>query len=189
MAQRAPAQTVVLWNRTSESQPSQLFSSRPTHFCCSGRSEILNKAFERKALFSVQRSFCSTSTAILTIMCKLVMYTDNTTLINSIDKTKNSVQRQPLCDTLNRDLLTVQEWGQQWLVSFNFSKTKGLLHSCSRDRSEHLYFQMSGSNLSQKEAILLFWSTVCSDHSPETISLIHLQAAIFILTNRQCIPS
>ena len=46
------------------------------------------------------------------VVSTLVMYADDTTLFNSVDKTKSSVQRQQLCDTLNRDLQCVEEWSQ-----------------------------------------------------------------------------
>ena len=88
-----------------------------------------------------------------------------TLLFNSIDKTKSSVQRQQLCDTLNRDLQCIQEWGQRWLVFFNSSKTKGLIHSRSIDRSQHPWLQMPGSNLVEQEGISLLGLTVCSDLS------------------------
>ena len=87
------------------------------------------------------------------------------TIFISVDKTKTSVQRQQLCDTLNRDLQCIQEWGQRWLVSFNSSKTKGLLHSRSRDRSQRPCLQMSGSNLVKQQAISLLGLTACSDLS------------------------
>ena len=99
------------------------------------------------------------------VVSKLVMYADDTTLFNSLDKTKDLPQRQQLCDTLNRDLQTVQEWGHQWLVSFNSSKTKGILHSRSRDTSQHLDLQMCGTALEEQESIPLLGLTVCRDLS------------------------
>ena len=93
------------------------------------------------------------------------MYADDTTLFNSVDKTKSSIQRQELCNSLNRDLLCIQEWGQRWLVSFNFSKTKDLLHSRSRDMSQHPRLQTLGSNLAEQEGISLLLFTACSDRS------------------------
>ena len=38
------------------------------------------------------------------VVSKLALHADDTTLFNSVDKTKSSIQRQQLCDTLNRDL-------------------------------------------------------------------------------------
>ena len=60
------------------------------------------------------------------------MYANDTTLFNSIDKTTSPLQRQKLCETLNKDLKTIQEWGSQWLVSFNPSKTKSSSLSLKR---------------------------------------------------------
>ena len=99
------------------------------------------------------------------VVSKLVMYADDTTLSKSIDKTNSSTQRQQLSDILNRDLQSVQEWGQRWMVTFNSSKTKALLHSRSRDKSQHPSLQMSGSNLSEQEAISLLGLTLSSDLS------------------------
>ena len=99
------------------------------------------------------------------VVSKLVMYADDTTLFNSIDKTKDSPQRQQLCDTLNKDLQTVQEWGQQWLVSFNSSKTKSIRHTRSRDTSDLFDLQMCDTTLDEQQSISLLGLTVSRDLS------------------------
>lgn len=55
------------------------------------------------------------------IVSKLVMYADDTTLFNSTEMPNNPLQRQQLCETLNKYLQSIQEWGSQWLVFFNGS--------------------------------------------------------------------
>ena len=101
------------------------------------------------------------------------------TLLSSTQSTR---PRAPFsvnnCATLNRALLCIQELGQRWLVSFNSSKTKGLLHSRSRDKSQHPCLRMSGSNLVEQEAISLLGLTVCSDLSWKPYFSVHLQAGI-----------
>ena len=68
------------------------------------------------------------------IICKLVMYADDTNLFNSTERPKiNSQQRQQLCDALNKDLQTISEGGSQWLAAFNSSKTQNVLHSRLND--------------------------------------------------------
>ena len=99
------------------------------------------------------------------IVSKLVMYADDTTLFNSAEKAKCPIQRQQLCETLNKDLQTIQEWGSQWLVSFNASKTKSILHSRTRDSSSHPQLFMSGSPIEQHKDICLLGMTVSSDLS------------------------
>ena len=99
------------------------------------------------------------------IVSKLVMYADDTTLFNSADKGKDYLQRQQLCDTLNRDLQTVEEWGHRWLVSFNSNKTKSILHSRSKDKSHHSSLEMSGIPVKEQDAIPLLGLTMCSDMS------------------------
>ena len=84
------------------------------------------------------------------------MYADDTTLFNSTERPKvNSQQRQKLCDALNKDLQTISEWGSQWLVAFNSSKTQSVLHSRLKDDGTPLSLQMSGSILQVKDSISL----------------------------------
>lgn len=99
------------------------------------------------------------------IVSKLVMYADDTTLFNSLDKPRDQLQKQQMRETLNRDLQTVHEWGQQWLVSFNSSKTKSMRHTRSRDASHQVGLQMCGTVLDEQESISLLGLTVCRDLS------------------------
>ena len=99
------------------------------------------------------------------IVSKLVMYADDTTIFDSIEKSSSAAQRTHLCNTLNRDLQTIEDWGKRWLVSFNPSKTNSLLHSRLRDRSQHPSLVMSGTAMEEQEAISLLGLTVRSDLS------------------------
>lgn len=78
----------------------------------------------------------------------MVMYADDTTLFDSIERPKRSTQqRQQLCDALNADLQTVTEWGTKWLVSFNSSKTQSIPHSRFKDDGVQYSLQMSNNTL------------------------------------------
>lgn len=100
------------------------------------------------------------------MISKLVMYADDTTLFNSTERPKaNPQQRQQLCDALNKDLQTISEWGSQWLVAFNSSKTQSVLHSRLKGDGDSLSLQMSNSNLQEKDTISLLGLTVSSDLS------------------------
>ncbi|MEL7308994.1 MAG: reverse transcriptase domain-containing protein, partial [Pseudomonadota bacterium] len=88
------------------------------------------------------------------MISKLVMYADDTTLFNSSERQKvNPQQRQQLCDALNKDLQTISDWGSQWLVAFNSSKTQSFLHSRLKGDNAPPCLQMSNSNLQEKDAI------------------------------------
>ena len=56
-----------------------------------------------------------------------------------------SQQLQQLCDAFNKDLQTISEWGSQWLVAFNSSKTQSVLHSRLKDDGAPCNLQMSRS--------------------------------------------
>lgn len=98
------------------------------------------------------------------MISKLVMYADDTTLFNSSERQKvNPQQRQQLCDALNKDLQTISDWGSQWLVAFNSSKTQSFLHSRLKGDNAPPCLQMSNSNLQEKDAISFLGLTVSSD--------------------------
>ena len=102
------------------------------------------------------------------VVSKLVMYADDTTLFNSVDKASSPLQRQQLCDTLNKDLQMIHEWGSQWLVSFNPSKTQSILHSRSRDSPSQSHLLMHGSPVEQHNDISLLGLSVSSNLSWKT---------------------
>ena len=103
------------------------------------------------------------------IVSKLVMYADDTTLFNSTEgRNPNSQQRQHLCDILNKDLETVTEWGSDWLVSFNSSKTQSVLHSRLKGDDAQHNLKMSISSLQENSTISLLGLTVSSDLSWKT---------------------
>ena len=100
------------------------------------------------------------------LVCKMVMYADDTTLFDSIERPKRSTQqRQQLCDALNADLQTVTEWGTKWLVSFNSSKTQSILHSRLKDDGVQYSLQMSNNTLQECNTISFLGLTVSSDLS------------------------
>ena len=100
------------------------------------------------------------------IVSKLVMYADDTTLFNSIERPKDSAQqRQQLCDVLNKDLQAISAWGSKWLVSFNSSKTQSILHSRLKADGAHPDLQMSNSSLQESDTISLLGLTVSRDLS------------------------
>ena len=99
------------------------------------------------------------------IVSKLVMYADDTTLFNSVER-PNTQLRQQLCDVMNKDLQTIADWGTDWLVSFNSSKTQSVLHSRRRNReSSQPSLQMSNSTLQDQPSVSLLGLTVSSDLS------------------------
>ena len=100
------------------------------------------------------------------MISKLVMYADDTTLFNSTERPKSSTQqRQQLCDALNKDLQTISEWGSQWLVAFNSSKTQSVLHSRLKGDGDQHSLQMSNCTLQESDTISLLGLTVSSDLS------------------------
>ena len=100
------------------------------------------------------------------MISKLVMYADDTTLFNSTERPKvNSQQRQQLCDALNKDLQAISEWGSQWLVAFNSSKTQSVLHSRLKGDGDPPSLQMSNTTLQESNTISLLGLTVSSDLS------------------------
>ena len=103
------------------------------------------------------------------IVSKLVMYADDTTLFNSNERPKSSTQqRQQLCDALNKDLQAISEWGSQWLVAFNSSKTQSILHSRLKGNGVQPSLQMTNSTIQESSAISLLGLTVSSDLSWKT---------------------
>ena len=94
------------------------------------------------------------------VVSNLVMYADDTTLFNSIDMSKSPIHRQKLCDILNSDLQTIKEWGCEWLVSFNPTKTKSILHSRARDRSSQQSLRMAGIPVEQQDDISILGLTL-----------------------------
>ena len=61
--------------------------------------------------------------------CKIKMFADDTCLyidIDEPDKVENSLSG---AKTMNRNLESVKEWSNQWLVTFNASKTKSMIIS------------------------------------------------------------
>ena len=100
------------------------------------------------------------------IVSKLVMYADDTTLFNSIERPQNCTQqRQHMCSILNSDLQSVTEWGSKWLVSFNSSKTQGILHSRLKGDGLQHNLQMSQRTIQESNAISLLGLTVTKDMS------------------------
>ena len=100
------------------------------------------------------------------IVSKLVMYADDATLFNSVERPKSSSQqRQHLYDVLNKDLETVSEWGSKWLVSFNPSKTQGILHSRLKEDGVQYSLQMNNTAVNQCNTISLLGLTVSNDLS------------------------
>ena len=103
------------------------------------------------------------------IASKLVMYADDTTLFNSTKRSKVSTQqRQQLCDVLNKDLQAISEWGSQWLVAFNSSKTQSVLHSRLKRDGVQPSLQMSTNTLQEEHTISLLGLTLRSDLSWKT---------------------
>ena len=61
------------------------------------------------------------------VLSKMVMYADDTTLFNShVGSLQN---QQTVADQMCSDLKEIKKWGSEWLVTFNSSKTQTLLHS------------------------------------------------------------
>ena len=99
------------------------------------------------------------------LVSKLVMYADDTTLFNSNERlAKNTQQRQQLCDVLNEDLRRVSEWGANWLVSFNPSKTQSILHSRLKGDDDHS-IKMSDNRIREQDSISFLGLAVTKDLS------------------------
>ena len=113
------------------------------------------------------------------IVSKLVMYADDTTLFNSVERSRsNSQQRQFLYDVLNKDLETVSKWGSKWHVSFNPSKTQGILHSRLKADGIQYDLQMNNTTVNQCNAISFLGLTVSNGLSWKSyIQSISKQAA------------
>ena len=72
------------------------------------------------------------------------LFADDTSLFLIIDRDSDVVNS---ANTLNRDILTVMEWAERWLVSCNPVKTESLLISCKRNPPYHPPLSMSGQNI------------------------------------------
>ena len=98
------------------------------------------------------------------IVSQLVMYADDTTLFNSTER-PNIHTRQQLCDVMNKDLQAITEWGTEWLVAFNSSKTQSVLHSRSKKDGTQPSLQMNNGTIQEQPSISLLGLTVSSDLS------------------------
>ena len=58
------------------------------------------------------------------VNCNIKLFADDTCLYVTVD---NKQQIQNVTDSLNQDLDNVSSWANQWLVTFNASKTKSML--------------------------------------------------------------
>ena len=67
------------------------------------------------------------------IICDLATYADDTSLYSCINEKSGYPERSNMANSLERDLSTVTDWGAQWLVTFNSSKTKLLSVNRYRD--------------------------------------------------------
>ena len=100
------------------------------------------------------------------IVSKLVMYADDTTLFNSIERSKGSTQRRQLLnDALNKDLQAISEWGSKWQVSFNPSKTQSILHSRLKEDGVQYNIQITDNRVQQCNTISLLGLTISNDLS------------------------
>ena len=74
------------------------------------------------------------------------LFADDTSLLNIID------QLQTTYDTLNRDLDTLANWADRWLVTFNASKTVSLHITKKREALALPDLNLNGSNIKQVES-------------------------------------
>ena len=100
------------------------------------------------------------------IVSNLVVYADDTTLFNSIERSRDSTRRrQFLYDVLNKDLQTISEWGSKWHVSFNPSKTQSILHSRLKEDGVQCNIHMANKRVQQCNTISLLGLTISNDLS------------------------
>ena len=62
--------------------------------------------------------------------------------------------REQIVDTLESDLAKIEEWGKQWLVTFNASKTSQLIIS-RRKKQDHPVVHFQGTTLSSSSSMKL----------------------------------
>ena len=72
------------------------------------------------------------------ILSKLAIYADDTTLYSSLGKTNDVSDNVEMAADLEDDLRTVFEWREKWSMSFNASKTKLLSINRFRKPFSHL---------------------------------------------------
>ena len=70
------------------------------------------------------------------ILSQLAIYADDTTIYSCLGKTNDLFDKIESAAELEVDLRTVVEWGKEWLVTFNASKTK--LLSINRFKNPYL---------------------------------------------------
>ena len=98
------------------------------------------------------------------ILSKLAIYADDTTLYSSLGKTNDVSDKVEMAADLDDDLRTVVEWGEKWLLSFNASKTK--LLSINRFRTPFLpSVLMNDSELTESTQIRLLGLTFTNNFS------------------------
>lgn len=98
------------------------------------------------------------------ILSKLAIYADDTTLFSSLGRTKSVFDHIEMAGELEYDLRTVKEWGDEWLVSFNASKTK--LLSINKFRDPFLpTISMNGVEISESSHFKLLGLTFSNNFS------------------------
>ena len=89
---------------------------------------------------------------------KIVAYADDTTLYSEI---ASPSERSAVADSLNRDLLRIQEWCCTWGMKLNPTKTHSIIISRSRTPNPpHLPLNLCGSNLEVVDSLKLLGITI-----------------------------
>ena len=74
---------------------------------------------------------------------KIRLFADDTCLFIEVDNDKDIV-----ADNINRDLISIQDWANKWLISFSPPKTKSLLISNKQDK-RHPHIVLNGTSIEE----------------------------------------
>ena len=95
-------------------------------------------------------------------ICNLLIYAGDSTLYSFLDKKSDISQRFDLAYSLEKDLTSITDWGEQWSVTFNSAKTKLLSFNRYRDSSD-IPISMSGDLLAESPGFRLLGLTISKD--------------------------
>lgn len=96
------------------------------------------------------------------MMSELAMFADDTSLYSTVSEKTCFFDRLELASSLESDLRSATDWGKQWLVTFNSSKTK--LLSINRYRNpDNISISMSGNTLTESTSFRLLGLTFSKD--------------------------
>ena len=98
---------------------------------------------------------------ITTVICNIVIYTDDTTLYSKCDEASDLWQQLELTSELEYDLRDTMDWSRKWLVDFNAGKTQLV----SFDHSNHtgaIDVKMDGSALEEISSFKMLGLTFSS---------------------------